>query len=82
MGGADRPAEESSAAKVALISRELAMRLYGGALPPDASVRLYDLRFDIVGIFGESVGTAAVVRRSDALIMKARAHWFETEQQA
>jgi putative ABC transport system permease protein len=61
-----RAAEEESGSKVALISRELATRLYGGVLPPDASVRLYDLRFDVVGIFGESVGTAAVVRRSEA----------------
>ncbi len=61
-----RTAEEESGSKVALISRELATRRYGGVLPPDASVRLYDLRFDVVGIFGESVGTAAVVRRSEA----------------
>lgn len=58
--------EEDNAAKVALVSDELARRLYPSGLPDDATVRLFDLRFQVVGVFGEGVSTAAAVNRSEA----------------
>ncbi len=61
-----RGIEEENAAKVALVSGELSRRLYTSGLPDDASVRLFDLRFRVVGIFGEGVNTAAAVNRSEA----------------
>jgi putative ABC transport system permease protein len=58
--------EEDGSAKVAVISRELARRLYRGPLPPNANLRLFDLRFRVIGVFEEAVGTAAAVNRSEA----------------
>lgn len=58
--------EEDNAAKVALVSDELSRRLYPSGFPDGATVRLFDLRFRVVGVFGEGVNTAAAVNRSEA----------------
>ena len=57
--------ENSTADKVCLISKELALKLYGGELPEDANLRLFDLRFRVIGIFREGVESAAAVQRSE-----------------
>jgi putative ABC transport system permease protein len=57
--------EESNADKVAAISPELAQRVFGGPPPPDATIRLFDLRFRVVGVATEGVESASAVGSSE-----------------
>jgi putative ABC transport system permease protein len=58
--------EESGAAKVAVISKELALKLFGGLDVTDEWIRLFGLRFRIVGSFREGVESAAALQKSEA----------------
>src|SRR5579862_9385969 len=51
--------EESGAAKVCVISKELALKLFGGLDVDDEWIRLFGLRFRIVGTFREGAESAA-----------------------
>jgi putative ABC transport system permease protein len=57
--------DQENAGKVATISLELAERLYGGIPPPDATLRLFDLRFHVIGVIREGVESAAAVNSSE-----------------
>ena len=58
--------EESSGDKVCVISQELARRLFGTRAAPEEALRLFDLRFRIVGVFREGVQSAAALQKSEA----------------
>jgi putative ABC transport system permease protein len=58
--------EETNAAKVCAISKELALRRFGRIDVENESIRLYNLRFRIIGVYREAVGTAAAVGQSEA----------------
>jgi putative ABC transport system permease protein len=58
--------EETNAAKVCAISKELALRRFGRVDVENESIRLYNLRFRIIGVYREAVGTAATVGQSEA----------------
>ncbi|CAG1005180.1 Macrolide export ATP-binding/permease protein MacB [Myxococcaceae bacterium] len=59
--------EESASEKVCLLSRELSERLYGRRAPPsDASLRIFGVRFQVIGVFREAVESAAAVQKSEA----------------
>jgi putative ABC transport system permease protein len=58
--------EEAGAAKVCVISRELAERLFGRPEVEDEWLRLFNLRFRIVGMYREGVESAAAVGKSEA----------------
>ncbi len=59
-------AEEAGSEKVCVLSEELAQRLTGRADAAPESLRLYDLRFRVVGIYREGVESAAAVQKSEA----------------
>ena len=63
--------EETSAAKVCVISKELAIKLYGTVDVGDESLRIFGLRFRIVGTFREGVESAAALQKSEAAGMVA-----------
>jgi putative ABC transport system permease protein len=63
--------EEDSAGKVAVISRELALKMFGTVQVADESIRLFDIRFLIVGVFHEGVESAAALQKSEAAGMTA-----------
>ncbi len=58
--------EAREAAKVCVISRELAQRLFGGAPAGEQWLRMFGLRFRIVGVFREGVESAAALQKSEA----------------
>ncbi len=58
--------EESSGEKVCVISQELAARLFGSRVAPERTLRLFDLRFRIVGVYREGVQSAAALGKSEA----------------
>jgi len=58
--------EEASGAKVCVISKELALKLYGTVDIADESLRLFGLRFQIIGTFREGVESAAALQKSEA----------------
>jgi putative ABC transport system permease protein len=58
--------ENRSSAKVCVISRELARELFGDGSISDASLRLFSLRFRIIGVFREGVESAAALQMSEA----------------
>ena len=58
--------EESSGDKVCVISQELATRLFGTRAASAEALRLFDLRFRIVGVFREGVQSAAALQKSEA----------------
>ena len=58
--------EEASAAKVAVISRELALEMFGTIDVAEEWIRLFNLRFRIVGVFREGVESAAALQKSEA----------------
>ncbi len=57
--------EDTNADKVAVVSVDLARKMFGGPPPADASIRLFDLRFRVIGMFREGVGSAAAVEKSE-----------------
>ncbi|MGD9764179.1 MAG: ABC transporter permease [Candidatus Binatia bacterium] len=59
-------AEEHSAAKVVVISDELAEKLYGGEPVGEQWLRLFGLRFRVIGTFREGVESAAALQKSEA----------------
>ena len=59
-------AEESGAAKVCVISKELALKLYGTVDVGEEWLRIFGLRFRIVGVFREGVESAAALQKSEA----------------
>jgi len=60
-------AEEAGAAKVAVISKELAERLWATPqLAGEQWLRIFGLRFRIVGVFREGVESAAALQKSEA----------------
>jgi putative ABC transport system permease protein len=59
--------EEESAEKVCIVSRDLARRLWGDRPPgEDEWLRLFGLRFRVVGVYREGVESAAAVQKSEA----------------
>jgi len=58
--------EEASGAKVCVISRKLAQQLFGTDEVRGQSLRLFDLRFPIIGVYRERVESAAAVDQSEA----------------
>jgi putative ABC transport system permease protein len=61
------PREEAGAEKVVVVSRELARRLWGERPPGDDEwIRLFGLRFHVIGVFREAVESAAAVQKSEA----------------
>jgi putative ABC transport system permease protein len=57
--------ENARADKACLVSVELARKLFGGEPPRDATLRLFDLRFPVIGVFREGVESAAAVQKSE-----------------
>lgn len=57
--------EDANADKVCLVSVELAEKLFGGKPPRDAALRLFELRFRVIGVFREGVESAAAVQKSE-----------------
>jgi putative ABC transport system permease protein len=57
--------DDATADKVCLVSVELAQDLFAGDPPADAALRLFDLRFRVIGVFREGVESAAAVQRSE-----------------
>ncbi len=60
------PMEDVNAAKVCVISKELAKELFGGRPIDEEWLRLFDLRFRIIGVFREGVESAAALEMSEA----------------
>jgi putative ABC transport system permease protein len=58
--------EESSGAKVCVLSRELALKLYGTVDIREQWLRIFGLRFEVVGVFREAVESAAALQKSEA----------------
>jgi putative ABC transport system permease protein len=63
--------EEESAGKVCVISRELALKMFGTVQVGEEWIRLFDIRFRIVGVFREGVESAAALQKSEAAGMTA-----------
>jgi putative ABC transport system permease protein len=59
-------AEDASGAKVCVISKELALKLYGTIDVGDEWLRIFGLRFRVVGVFHEGVESAAALQKSEA----------------
>jgi len=57
--------ENGTADKVAVISVDLAQRLFGGYPPENGAIRIFGLRFRIIGVFREGVDSAAAVEKSE-----------------
>jgi putative ABC transport system permease protein len=58
--------EEAAGAKVCVVSRELAREAFGGEDARGETLRVLGLRFDVVGVYRESVESAAAVGQSEA----------------
>jgi putative ABC transport system permease protein len=58
--------EEATGAKACLVSKELAIELFGHTDASGESLRIFDLKFPIVGVYRESVESAAAVNQSEA----------------
>jgi len=58
--------EEARGEKVCVISEDLAVELFGTPEMRSASLRLFGLRFRIVGVYREGVESAAAVQKSEA----------------
>ena len=59
-------AEESGAAKVCVISKELALKMYGTLDIGEEWLRIFGLQFRIVGVYREGVESAAALQKSEA----------------
>jgi putative ABC transport system permease protein len=64
-------AEDENYAKVCVISKELHDELLGGRPLSDDYLRLFDLRFRIIGVYREGVESAAALEKSEAAGMVA-----------
>jgi putative ABC transport system permease protein len=64
-------AEDETFAKVCVISKELHRELFGGRAVEGESLRLFDLRFRIIGVYQEGVESAAALEKSEAAGMVA-----------
>ncbi|MFQ5664835.1 MAG: ABC transporter permease [Candidatus Binatia bacterium] len=58
--------EEASRDKVCVLSHDLARKLYGTTRVRNRWLRLYALRFRVLGVYREAVSSAAAVQRSEA----------------
>jgi putative ABC transport system permease protein len=58
--------EDLTSAKVCVISKELSKELFGGLPVGEQWLRLFDLRFRIIGVFREGVESAAALEMSEA----------------
>ena len=58
--------DEETGAKVATISKKLALEAFGSEDIRGKSLRLFGLRFPVVGVYREAVETAAAVEQSEA----------------
>jgi putative ABC transport system permease protein len=58
--------DETTGAKVCVLSRELARQLFGSDRATGETVRLFDLRFAVIGVYREAVESAAAVEQSEA----------------
>ena len=58
--------EEATGAKVCVLSEELAEELYGHTEVEGSWLRLFNLRFRVLGVYRERVQSAAAVGKSDA----------------
>jgi len=58
--------EDRNFAKVCVISKELHRDLYGGRELHDTYLRLFDLRFRVIGVYREGVESAAALEKSEA----------------
>ena len=59
-------ADEVTGAKVAIVSKKLAEEAFGSTDIRGRSLRLFGLRFPVVGVFREAVESAAAVEQSEA----------------
>jgi putative ABC transport system permease protein len=59
-------AEDQGGAKVTVISKELALKLYGSVELGEQWLRIFGLRFRVVGVFREGVESAAAIQKSEA----------------
>jgi putative ABC transport system permease protein len=57
--------DDENADKVCLVSVELAKKLFADGASQDAVLRLFDLRFRVIGVFREGVESAAAVQKSE-----------------
>lgn len=58
--------EDASFAKVCVISKQLHKELFGGRSLGEEYLRLFDLRFRIIGVYKEGVESAAALEKSEA----------------
>ena len=58
--------DETQGAKVAVISKKLARQLFGTEEVHGEALRLFNLRFPIIGVYREAVESAAAVEQSEA----------------
>jgi len=72
--------EDDNLAKVAVISKELHQEKFGGRSVEGESVRLFDLRFRIIGVYKEGVESAAALEKSEAAGMVAIAPFWTLKQ--
>jgi putative ABC transport system permease protein len=72
--------EDENLAKVAVISKELHQEMFGGRSVQDESIRLFDLRFRIIGVYREGVESAAALEKSEAAGMVAIAPFWTLKQ--
>jgi putative ABC transport system permease protein len=63
--------ENAGAEKVAVVSVDLAQRMFGGIPPEGAAIRIFGLRFRVVGVFREGVDSAAAVEKSEVAGLSA-----------
>jgi putative ABC transport system permease protein len=63
--------EDRNFAKLAVISKELHQELFGGRSVEGEYLRLFDLRFRIIGVYREGVESAAALEKSEAAGMVA-----------
>jgi putative ABC transport system permease protein len=72
--------EDQNLAKVAVISKQLHQEMFGGRPIEGQSLRLFDLRFRIIGVYKEGVESAAALEKSEAAGMVAIAPFWTLKQ--
>ncbi len=68
--------EDQNFGKVAVISKELHRELFGGRPIQGETIRLFDLRFRVIGVYKEGVESAAALEKSEAAGMVAIAPFW------